>query len=34
MIPWPFLTLYNTAKSGVEGLVRARHSNLHPSGSV
>ena len=21
-IPWPFLTLYNTSKAGVEGLVR------------
>jgi NAD(P)-dependent dehydrogenase (short-subunit alcohol dehydrogenase family) len=31
-IPWPFLTLYNTAKSGVEGLVRGAALELAPLG--
>jgi NAD(P)-dependent dehydrogenase (short-subunit alcohol dehydrogenase family) len=29
-IPWPFLTLYNTSKSGVEGLVRGAAIELAP----
>lgn len=29
-IPWPFLTLYNTSKSGVEGLVRGAALELGP----
>jgi NAD(P)-dependent dehydrogenase (short-subunit alcohol dehydrogenase family) len=29
-IPWPFLTLYNTTKSGVEGLVRGAAMELSP----
>ena len=29
-IPWPFLTLYNTTKSGVEGLVRGAAIELAP----
>ena len=29
-IPWPFLTLYNTSKSGVEGLVRGAAVELAP----
>lgn len=29
-IPWPFLTLYNTSKSGVEGLVRGAAIELSP----
>lgn len=29
-IPWPFLTLYNTTKSGVEGLVRGAALELAP----
>jgi NAD(P)-dependent dehydrogenase (short-subunit alcohol dehydrogenase family) len=29
-IPWPFLTLYNTTKSGVEGLVRGAALELSP----
>jgi NAD(P)-dependent dehydrogenase (short-subunit alcohol dehydrogenase family) len=32
MIPWPFLTLYNTAKAGVEGLVRGAALELAPLG--
>lgn len=31
-IPWPFLTLYNTTKSGVEGLVRGAALELAPLG--
>jgi NAD(P)-dependent dehydrogenase (short-subunit alcohol dehydrogenase family) len=31
-IPWPFLTLYNTAKAGVEGLVRGAALELAPLG--
>src|SRR5439155_24782982 len=29
-IPWPFLTLYNTSKAGVEGLVRGAALELAP----
>jgi NAD(P)-dependent dehydrogenase (short-subunit alcohol dehydrogenase family) len=29
-IPWPFLTMYNTSKSGVEGLVRGAALELAP----
>jgi NAD(P)-dependent dehydrogenase (short-subunit alcohol dehydrogenase family) len=29
-VPWPFLTLYNTSKSGVEGLVRGAAAELAP----
>jgi len=29
-IPWPFLTIYNTSKSGVEGLVRGAAAELAP----
>jgi NAD(P)-dependent dehydrogenase (short-subunit alcohol dehydrogenase family) len=29
-IPWPFLTMYNTSKSGVEGLVRGAAAELAP----
>src|ERR1700730_15326099 len=29
-IPWPFLTIYNTSKSGVEGLVRGAAIELAP----
>lgn len=29
-IPWPFLTLYNTSKSGVEGLVKGAALELAP----
>jgi NAD(P)-dependent dehydrogenase (short-subunit alcohol dehydrogenase family) len=29
-VPWPFLTLYNTSKSGVEGLVRGAALELGP----
>jgi NAD(P)-dependent dehydrogenase (short-subunit alcohol dehydrogenase family) len=29
-IPWPFLTMYNTSKSGVEGLVRGAAVELAP----
>jgi NAD(P)-dependent dehydrogenase (short-subunit alcohol dehydrogenase family) len=29
-IPWPFLTIYNTSKSGVEGLVRGAALELAP----
>jgi len=29
-IPWPFLTVYNTSKSGVEGLVRGAAAELAP----
>ena len=29
-IPWPFLTLYNTTKAGVEGLVRGSALELGP----
>jgi NAD(P)-dependent dehydrogenase (short-subunit alcohol dehydrogenase family) len=29
-IPWPFLTLYNTSKSGLEGLVRGSALELGP----
>src|SRR5690606_37832832 len=29
-IPWPFLTLYNTTKAGVEGLVRGSALELAP----
>jgi NAD(P)-dependent dehydrogenase (short-subunit alcohol dehydrogenase family) len=29
-IPWPFLTMYNTSKSGVEGLVRGSAIELGP----
>jgi NAD(P)-dependent dehydrogenase (short-subunit alcohol dehydrogenase family) len=29
-IPWPFLTIYNTSKSGVEGLVRGAAVELAP----
>jgi NAD(P)-dependent dehydrogenase (short-subunit alcohol dehydrogenase family) len=29
-LPWPFLTLYNTSKSGVEGLVRGAALELGP----
>jgi NAD(P)-dependent dehydrogenase (short-subunit alcohol dehydrogenase family) len=29
-IPWPFLALYNTSKSGVEGLVRGAAAELAP----
>jgi NAD(P)-dependent dehydrogenase (short-subunit alcohol dehydrogenase family) len=29
-IPWPFLTIYNTSKSGVEGLVRCAAVELAP----
>jgi NAD(P)-dependent dehydrogenase (short-subunit alcohol dehydrogenase family) len=29
-IPWPFLTMYNTSKSGVEGLVRGSAMELSP----
>jgi len=29
-IPWPFLTLYNTSKSGVEGLIRGAAAELAP----
>lgn len=32
MIPWPFLTLYNTSKAGVEGLVRGAALELAPLG--
>jgi NAD(P)-dependent dehydrogenase (short-subunit alcohol dehydrogenase family) len=31
-IPWPFLTLYNTSKAGVEGLVRGAALELAPLG--
>jgi len=31
-IPWPFLTLYNTAKAGVEGFVRGAALELAPLG--
>jgi NAD(P)-dependent dehydrogenase (short-subunit alcohol dehydrogenase family) len=31
-IPWPFLTLYNSAKAGVEGLVRGAALELAPLG--
>jgi NAD(P)-dependent dehydrogenase (short-subunit alcohol dehydrogenase family) len=31
-IPWPFLTLYNTSKGGVEGLVRGAALELAPLG--
>lgn len=32
-VPWPFLTMYNTSKSGVEGLVKGAALEFAPSTS-